>query len=155
MDDSFLLRDAEGAACGYIIARGRTLCCRISELAHEGTLYITDRLNRISEYALSGDGQEEYTFDYQGERVQHAAVFEGSKLMGASDWQKAQKAEYSRKEQKAEADGDKEKQTPPESTNHDVKAWNWPERRWPPPPCMPEARYEHGHWLTRYTEDDI
>ena len=23
----------------------------------------------------------------------------------------------------------------------------WPERRWPPPPCMPAARYVSGRWL--------
>lgn len=36
-----------------------------------------------------------------------------------------------------------------ERPSREERAHGLPERRWPPPPCMPSARYEQGKWTQR------
>lgn len=150
MSASFLLRDADGCTCGYIILQGDTLCCRVTKPLSDGVLCVIDNCNHKKEYALPGD-LSECMFEYQGESICQAIVFDGPSLICASDWQAAkenvrpiQQEEISDQESRQFALGDGRLCFSEER--------RWPDRRWPPP-CILPAQYEHGRWVSRYQED--
>ena len=150
MSASFLLRDADGCTCGYIILQGDTLYCGVTKSLSDGVLCIIDNCNHKKEYALPGD-LSECMFEYREESVCLAMVFDGPTLICASDWQAARE-NAGPKERVEMNDQESQSCAPGEADLRVADVRRWPDRRWPPP-CILPAQYENGRWVPRYQED--
>ena len=155
MGKSFVLKDASGRPGGYLMQGMREICCRADTPAQQAVLLFEDGTSE--ERALCG-GQEAYwpgdgrmlrggficadgrMLLSTGEEARSA--FERMTLQKYAAWEEVRP----RKEESPELERRQQTQNP------DVPAGEtrvWPERRWPPPPCWPQAEYAKGCWQER------
>lgn len=142
MADSFLLKDSSGRARGYALCRGYEICVRISMPLQSAELCADGEAVR-KVYALAA-AEEEQVFPFQGGGIRCVSVVEQGRLILASDWAAVQRdipLQAHVAERRSEADSAKQACLKPENGSR-----QWPQRRWPPPPCLQKARYVRGCW---------
>lgn len=146
MNESYVLKKPNGLMCGYIMARGKKLCIRLSENREDMRLTV-----------LYEDGEQ--TFDGGFGTWETEKACKEKKLLGAygvvdgrmvmNTGETAQKAF-----EKKRTTTDYEKRGPisqfvDRTKNRDERQAKEmaAERRWPPPPCMPGSKYQKGIWI--------
>lgn len=163
MKKSFLLKDRDGRACGYLQIQHRVLRCRITGASENGVqrdliLYSdAEQVERFS-LALASEEQRFQLSMHEGKTVSGAVLLQDGHMHLTTDERTVQVYERSRRRQeKAEKAKVQpavtivsEKHTPPanDSVNElpEQRAIEWPQRRWPAPVCMTEAAYVQGRW---------
>lgn len=152
MKESYVLKRRNGAVCGYIMARDGQLCARLPD--EDGAAQIA---------AIYEDGIR--TFEGKLDGAESAYPSGGKHLLGAyvcsegkllMDTGEAARAAFERAEKrqtpestrkKTEEDGERISARREAGHAADEPAANGTtERRWPPPPCMPGAKYVNGAW---------
>jgi len=159
MSRSLMLKNEAGRAVGYVLVRDGCLIARVTGADGQAALAVKDEEGRRSAYPIDGDGLE-WEAPYAGQEVIAAYVSQGDSLIAlANDESRAlflsrevfcgaetapQKMEnppeFSSKEADSSVYTHKENDAPGEA------GALWPERRWPPPVCWPQARYRDGRW---------
>ena len=151
MKESYVLKRRNGEARGYVMARNGEVRVRLPN--EEGTAKIAV-IYADQTQMLEGmlDGLER-TYPAAGSRLMGAYVCSGGRLL--MDTGEAARRAFERAEeacqpaQRPEGEGqdargeDARAHTRRQNEENVIEA---AERRWPPPPCMPGARYVNGAW---------
>lgn len=151
MKESYVLKRRNGEARGYVMARDGEVRVRLPN--EEGTAKIAV-IYADQTQMLEGmlDGLER-TYPAAGSRLMGAYVCSGGRLL--MDTGEAARRAFERAEeacqpaQRPEGEGqdacgeDAETHARRQTEGDTIGA---AERRWPPPPCMPGARYVNGAW---------
>lgn len=157
MGKSFVLKDAAGRPGGYLMQGMREICCRADTPAQQAVLLFEDGTSE--ERALCGGQEARWPDDGRmlrggficadgrmllatGEEARSA--FERMRLQRHAAREKARP----RKEESPEPAPEQRQQTQRRAIPMG-EARVWPERRWPPPPCLPQAEYAQGCWRER------
>lgn len=170
MNNSFLLKDKSGRASGYLMQCGKQIRLRTDVCRGEDKKIILYAANGESESKLISDSGEEVSWESRIEKLKGAAVVtlkdeillstgkqideicskESTKVLIQKrrneriyETQKSSKKEVDQSEK--EAAQIKETAEFPQKENKN-RAKVWPDRRWPPPPCMTDAQYTDGKW---------
>ena len=147
MTNSFLLKDRSGKPQGYLLSCGEEICCRISGACRGAELCVYEG-RKGSRFNLEETNLEQ-VFSYRLAGIDCAVVYTHGQAALASDWTLAEAVLSEHSDVfNSEAAGKHEPEEPPAKEQKDaVDRLPWPQRRWPPPPCMSGARYVHGRWL--------
>lgn len=142
MKESYVLKRRNGEACGYIMARDKEVRVRLPN--EKGTAKMAV-IYADQTQTLEGmlDGLER-TYPAAGSRLLGAYVCSGGRLL--MDTGEAARRAFERAEeacQSAQSPEGKRKDARRQTEGNTIEA---AERRWPPPPCMPGARYVNGAW---------
>lgn len=147
MNESYVLKEKNGAVRGYVMARNGRVRVRLP--VGEGTARV---------FLLYDDGSRSFERKLDGTETEHAkegrllgayVCAEGKLLMetgeaARSAFEQAQRrilpARTTRKEERR-----RETENQREWKRESIKT-ETAERRWPPPPCMPGAKYVNGAW---------
>ena len=151
MKESYVLKRRNGEARGYIMARDGEVRVRLPN--EEGTAKIAVIYADQTEM-LEGmlDGLER-AYPAAGSRLMGAYVCSGGRLLmdtGEAARRAFERAEEARQSaqrserERKDARGEDAKTHARRQTEGDTIGTA--ERRWPPPPCMPGARYVNGAW---------
>lgn len=147
MNESYVFKTKNGAACGYIIARGKKLCIRLTENMKNVCLTVLDE---DGEQTFDGNfGTEETEKTGRGKKLFGAyGVSDGQLVMDTGEtarkaFEKRRLAADCEKKKPVLQPADSMKSEPERQTRKTEKS----ERRWPPPPCIPGAKYEKGMWI--------
>lgn len=151
MKESYVLKRRNGEACGYVMARDKEVRVRLPNekgTAKMAVIY-ADQTQTI-EGKLDG---MERTYSATGSRLLGAYVCSGGRLLmdtGEAARRAFERAEEARQSaQRPEGEGkdahgeDARTHAGHQGEGDTIEA---AERRWPPPPCMPGARYVNGAW---------
>ena len=151
MGKSFVLKDAAGRPGGYLTQGMREICCRADAQAQQAVLLFED--GTAEERPLCG-GQEA-RWPYDGRMLRGGFVCADGRLLLAS----GEEARGAFERMIIQKHAAREKTQPrtenvPEPVREQTQepdvpaeaARAWPERRWPPPPCWPQAEYAQGCW---------
>ena len=159
MGGSFVLKDASGRAVGYVMQGTDAVRCRVGSA--QGELNIHLFFDDGSCEARVLEPQKEQRFDGTKRRLTGAAVSADTMLL--ADTGEAARAAFERERmqqqaaqrgqdhpvrrpQSAPPDRTEEARTAPREIRQTQTAYSLPQRRWPPPPCMPQAIYRNGRW---------
>lgn len=151
MKESYVLKRRNGEACGYVMARDKEVRVRLPN--EKGTAKMAV-IYADQTQAIEGklDGMER-TYPATGSRLLGAYVCSGGRLLmdtGEAARRAFERAEEARQSaQRAEGerkDARGEDARTHESHQAEGDTIGAAERRWPPPPCMPGARYVNGAW---------
>ena len=154
MGKSFVLKDAAGRPGGYLTQGMREICCRADAQAQQAVLLFED--GTAEERPLCG-GQEARGPD-DGRMLRGGFVCADGRLLLASGdeargafermiIQKHAAREKTQPRTKNVPEPVREQTQEPDAPAEAARAW--PERRWPPPPCWPQAEYAQGRWQER------
>ena len=160
MGKSFVFKDRSGGSAGYMMLGLSGLTVRFS-LLEEAKLTVFDAQGQVKEFSLQAQTGEQ-VFPFAGEEAAGAYISAGTRLLGTAgqgaDAMFEQKRMFQRqagRKRKAVQETDrrepeKQKAAVQKEAGNDAKpslpVHTWPQRRWPPPACMPEAHYELGVW---------
>ena len=153
MAKSFLLRDAAGRVGGYLICAEGTFSLKTVGCEKDGVFAaLQGGDGAVQRIPVCCDGQE-HTYGYAGE-IDRAALFDEKGILLSSDRKGAVDGEWACSAIESErTDEDRENEEKNGSALEDAhmrrqeqSKRSLPERRWPPPACMPGARYHHGVW---------
>ena len=154
MGKSFVLKDAAGRPGGYLTQGMREICCRADAQAQQAVLLFED--GTAEERPLCGGQEARWPDD--GRMLRGGFVCADGRLLlasgeearGAFERMIIQKHAAREKTQPRTENvpGPVREQTQePDVPAEAARAW--PERRWPPPPCWPQAEYAQGRWQER------
>lgn len=165
MGKSFVLKDASGRPGGYVMQSFGQICCRADGIRGPAQLALLDGDAICAQLALT-EGEESRWPD-PGYALKGAVVHAERSVLLCSDGetQRAFERLACRPQQNAsphaERNGAREERRRDgmtesvsaegkntEESGHTEKsaAEALPQRRWPPPPCSPAARYTCGRW---------
>ncbi len=146
MASSLLIRGIDAAVIGYALIIGDQLCIRVSGKGIQGTAQLSDGENIISvpvrcdgdEHVLNWDTDKKLEWiriEHEGETV--ALGGPAPEKMERNHTEKTGNSGISCKNDEISSVSiESEKQ-------HQQRGG---QRRWPPPPCWPSARYFYGEW---------
>ena len=146
MKESYVLKRRNGEARGYVMARDGEVRVRLPN--EEGTAKIAV-IYADQTQTLEGmlDGLER-TYPAAGSRLMGAYVCSGGRLL--MDTGEAARRAFERAEEACQSAQRPEGEGKDAGTHArcqtEENAIEAAERRWPPPPCMPGARYVNGAW---------
>ena len=151
MGKSFVLKDAAGRPGGYLTQGMREICCRADAQAQQAVLLFED--GTAEERPLCGGQEARWPDD--GRMLRGGFVCADGRLLlasgdearGAFERMIIQKHAAREKTQPRTENvpGPVREQTQePDVPAEAARAW--PPRRWPPPPCWPQAEYAQGCW---------
>lgn len=151
MGKSFVLKDAAGHPGGYLTQGMREICCRADAQAQQAVLLFED--GTAEERPLCGGQEARWPDD--GRMLRGGFVCADGRLLLAS----GEEARGAFERMIIQKHAAREKTQPrtenvPEPVREQTQepdvpaeaARAWPERRWPPPPCWPQAEYAQGCW---------
>ena len=154
MGKSFVLKDAAGRPGGYLTQGMREICCRADAQAQQAVLLFED--GTAEERPLCGGQEARWPDD--GRMLRGGFVCADGRLLLAS----GEEARGAFERMIIQKHAAREKTQPrtenvPEPVREQTQepdvpaeaARAWPERRWPPPPCWPQAEYAQGRWQER------
>ncbi len=154
---NFLLRGGNGVLMGYLMQGQGELRLRAQGIPEDGALMVLiEKDGREREQRLSATGGEQRWPD-PGKQLLGAYAMQEEKLLFCTG-QEAKAACLSRiasnRQKKRPAQRTAQASNAPVAAQEKESSAGreafgripWPERRWPPPPCWPEARYEGGRW---------
>ena len=160
MGKSFVFKDLSGRTAGYMMMGLSGLTVRFS-LSDEAKLTVFDEKGRAKKFPLRAQ-EGEQVFPYAGGEAAGAYVSAGERLLGiagqGAEAMFEQERMLQRQAERKKKAGQETVRSEPEQkkiTTQEAPAKNakpvqqvhvWPQRRWPPPACMPEACYELGIW---------
>lgn len=154
---SFVLRSGNGAVTGYLMQGQGEIRLRVQGIPEGGAVMVLmGKDGREREQRLSATGEEQRWPD-PGMRISAAYALRGEKLLfctGPEAKTACLRRIASAQQQKKPAQQTAQDIIAPEAAQgkeppagrETTRQADWPERRWPPPPCCPEARYEGGRW---------
>lgn len=151
MGKSFVLKDAAGRPGGYLTQGMREICCRADAQAQQAVLLFED--GTAEERPLCGGQEARWPDD--GRMLRGGFVCADGRLLLASEEeargafermiiQKHAAREKTQPRTKNVPEPVREQTQEPDVPAEAARAW--PERRWPPPPCWPQAEYAQGCW---------
>ena len=154
MGKSFVLKDAAGRPGGYLTQGMREICCRADAQAQQAVLLFED--GTAEERPLCGGQEARWPDD--GRMLRGGFVCADGRLLLASGEeargafermiiQKHAAREKTQPRTKNVPEPVREQTQEPDVPAEAARAW--PERRWPPPPCWPQAEYIQGRWQER------
>lgn len=158
MGKSFVMKRPDGALAGYLMQGDGEIRFRANALPDVGAA-LTLVFAGGAQERREARGEREMVWPDQGKDVEAAYVAGGETLLmctgeqGRRAFHAAQAREKARRQEKTQAG----RQAPPETAQEPEAAgsgaqreakYAMPERRWPPPPCLPGARYRQGGWRT-------
>ena len=154
MGKSFVLKDAAGRPGGYLTQGMREICCRADAQAQQAVLLFED--GTAEERPLCGGQEARWPDD--GRMLRGGFVCADGRLLLASGdeargafermiIQKHAAREKTQPRTKNVPEPVREQTQEPDVPAEAARAW--PERRWPPPPCWPQAEYAQGRWQER------
>lgn len=161
---NFVLRNGNGALAGYLMQGQGELRLRAQGIPEGGAVMVLmEKDGREREQRLLATGEEQRWPD-PGKRLLGAYAMQGERLLFctgpeakaaclrriASAQQQKKPAQQTAQAKSAQAKGAQEtaQEKEPPAGREAFGQIAWPERRWPLPPCWPEARYEGGRWRT-------
>lgn len=149
MKESYVLKRRNGEACGYVMAMDKEVRVRLPN--EKGTAKMAV-IYADQTQTLEGmlDGLER-TYPVAGSRLLGAYVCsDGRLLMDTGEaarraFERAEEArQFAQRPERKDARGeDVQTHARRQTEENTIEA---AERRWPPPPCMPGARYVNGAW---------
>ncbi|MDY3833022.1 MAG: hypothetical protein SOZ79_11150 [Candidatus Ventricola sp.] len=151
MGKSFVLKDAAGRPGGYLTQGMREICCRADAQAQQAVLLFED--GTAEERPLCGGQEARWPDD--GRMLRGGFVCADGRLLLASGdeargafermiIQKHAAREKTQPRTENVPEPVREQTQEPDVPAEAARAW--PERRWPPPPCWPQAEYAQGCW---------
>ena len=151
MGKSFVLKDAAGRPGGYLTQCMREICCRADAQAQQAVLLFED--GTAEERPLCGGQEARWPDD--GRMLRGGFVCADGRLLLASGdeargafermiIQKHAAREKTQPRTENVPEPVREQTQEPDVPAEAARAW--PERRWPPPPCWPQAEYAQGCW---------
>ena len=154
MGKSFVLKDAAGRPGGYLMQGMREICCRAGAPAQRAVLLFED--GTAEERPLCGGQEARWPDD--GRMLRGGFVCADDRLLLASGeeargafermiMQKHAAREKTQPRTENVPEPVREQTQEPDVPAEAARAW--PERRWPPPPCWPQAEYAQGCWQER------
>ena len=154
MGKSFVLKDAAGRPGGYLTQGMREICCRADAQAQQAVLLFED--GTAEERPLCGGQEARWPDD--GRMLRGGFVCADGRLLLASGdeargafermiIQKHAAREKTQPRTENVPEPVREQTQEPDVPAEAARAW--PERRWPPPPCWPQAEYAQGRWQER------
>lgn len=160
MSNSYLLRDSAGKAAGYILVGKDEICCKILESERQSVLRVYSERG-MQAFVLQASCAEQ-SFPFYPGLIASAQIEAGGHVILATDWalihqetDAIQVKDCTRTGEETYAEHTTEKtSTADHKQNHQReevivnRGHIWPERRWPPPACCPQAVYVHGVWQT-------
>ena len=154
MGKSFVLKDAAGRPGGYLMQGMREICCRAGAPAQYAVLLFEDG---TAEERTLCDGREARWPD-DGRMLRGGFVCADGRLLLAT----GEEARCAFERMIIQKHAPREEKTPStekalepaseQTQRPDAPAGErrvWPDRRWPPPPCWPQAEYAQGRWQER------
>lgn len=151
MGKSFVLKDAAGRPGGYLVQGIREICCRADSAARQMQAVLLFEGGGQEEH--DADGGREMRWPCEGQLLCGGYVLADSRLL-LSTGEEARCAFMQQELRKRTAQ--EKRQTRTENTaemtreqdesGHAQQIREWPQRRWPPPPCWPQASYAQGRW---------
>lgn len=151
MGKSFVLKDAAGRPGGYLMQGMREICCRADALTRQAQAVLLFEGGAAEERTL-GDSQEA-RWPGDGRTLRGGFVCADGRLLLATG--EEARGAFERMRMQGHA-AEKQPQEPPArervqepSAAPADEAREWPQRRWPPPPCWPQAEYAQGRWRER------
>lgn len=166
MARGFLLKDKDGRVGGYLQIQHQTLRCRLTqanekESQDELILFSNDRQAMRLRLAFERAEQCFQNLSSEEQEISGAVVVRNGQVHLHTDECTARAYERSQKKQRSaeSTHGRIENTRISEKTDTDgchsqrvipvqIKD-EWPQRRWPPPACMPDAVYIQGRWTER------
>ena len=170
MAKSLLLRDREGRMCGYLQLNQNVLRCRITVWeVHAKTNAHTEA--ELIVYKASGDEERfpveacgcEQCFPASVQSLSGAVIVQRGNLRLFTDEKSAQRYERAQRQKPKETqetkitmpqeekgmqeEGKAALSAAPPADEPARQEFSWPQRRWPPPVCMPSAVYLQGRWV--------
>ena len=151
MKESYVLKRRNGEACGYVMARDKEVRVRLPNEKRTAKMAV---IYADQTQTLEGmlDGLER-TYPAAGSRLLGAYVCSGGRLL--MDTGEAARRAFERAEEACQSaqrtDGERKDARGEDARTHARRQTEGDtieaaERRWPPPPCMPGARYANGAW---------
>lgn len=146
MKESYVLKRRSGEACGYVMARDKEVRVRLPN--EKGTAKMAV-IYADQTQTLEGmlDGMER-TYPATGSRLLGAYVCSGGRLL--MDTGEAARRAFERAEEARQSaqrpEGERKDARTHAGHQAEGDTIGAAERRWPPPPCMPGARYVNGAW---------
>ena len=169
MAKSFVFRDRERRIAGYLQQNCDEIRCRITGIEQDADLIVYHVDDRETRFHMDAGGCEQ-RFPDSGRYILGAVVVQGDLLRLFTDEAAAEAYEraYRRKKEKqrradrttlredakkaAAPEGEKAEELTLSDGKTEQPGYSWPERRWPPPACLPGAAYVQGRWMERETE---
>jgi len=150
MANGFLFRDKNDRHRGYLLFCGEEICCRISD-SYSGAVLCISNGHECACFHLEETSAEQ-RFACRVEGIACAAVLEDGKPVLATDWTMENVLRHMQPDQQErnlpETDKPVFQETPVRNKSAlQAKPYLWPQRRWPPPPCISGARYVSGRWI--------
>ena len=156
MGKSFVLKDAAGHPGGYLMQGMREICCRAGALTQQAQAVLLFEDGTAEERTLCGGREARWPDD--GRMLRDGFVCADGRLLlatgeearGAFERRIMQKhAPLAEKPTRIEnaSEPAREQTQGPDAPAGETRVW--PERRWPPPPCRPQAEYAQGRWQER------
>lgn len=154
---NFVLRSGNGALAGYLMQDKGELRLRAQGISEGGAvLVLMQKDGREREQRLLATGEEQIWPD-PGIGLLGAYALQGEKLLfctgpeaKAACLSRMASAQRQKKPARKTAQAKDVPKTAwreePDATREAFGRSHLPERRWPPPPCWPQARYEGGRW---------
>ena len=153
MGKSFVLKDAAGRPGGYLMQSMREICCRANALTQQAQAVLLFEDGTSEEHALCGGQEERWPGD--GRMLRGGMICADGRMLLAT----GEEARGAFERMIIQKHAAREKTQPrtenvPEPVREQTQepdvpaeaARAWPERRWPPPPCWPQAEYAQGCW---------
>lgn len=148
MTRSFLLKDNGRRVEGYLQVRSDEIRCRVeSELS--AVLILLGMKERKWRFELQAGGREQCFPAVQGEISGAVVMQEGAVWLATDDIARCRFSKHAvepERKKEEEAECRKETAEPSKPADEMQKSAAWPQRRWPPPPCCPQAMYQRGLW---------
>lgn len=155
MRKGFVLKDGAGRPGGYLVQDMREICCRANGLTQQAKAVLIFSDGTQEEHALEDDSEARWPL---GGRVlcggfvcaqDRLLLATGEQARGAFARLILRKAERANK--RAESERMQEEHAPQREEEAEKPQYQhiWPQRRWPPPPCWPQAVYTQGCWRER------
>lgn len=154
MGKSFVLKDAAGRPGGYLMQGMREICCRAGAPAQRAVLLFDD--GTAEERTLCGGQEARWPED--GRMLRGGFVCADGRLLLATGeearcaFERMILQKHAAWEEKPPSTENASEPAREQTQRPDAPAGEtrvWPERRWPPPPCWPQAEYAQGRWQER------
>lgn len=160
MGKSFVLKDASGRPGGYLVQGMRDICCRAGHLTQPSEMVLLFDDGTQQTHAIES-GEEAYWPGGGGLLCGGFLCADGRLLLATGEAARAaferlsgqKRAQQTRARRETAGEGkaappprEEPAQRPPDSVRQERV---WPQRRWPPPPCWPQAEYAQGRWQER------
>lgn len=156
MGKCMVLKGKSGQALGYVQQVQGQIRCRVNSSASltQGTLLLFQKGGQCCEVSVLCDGTEREWPVPQGDWVAACLCEKERRLADTGDEAVLFYRKETERRKKAQRKPEKPSEEAPQpfpvagacSEQVESSAIDWPQRRWPPPPCWAKAMYKGGRW---------